>query len=84
MNNPDLVAISSAKCKEMLNEHLTALSVVLRSNQSYTIGGRSLTRANIKDIQAGIEYWRTMYLNALETERIGRRGIVGRAVITHG
>lgn len=84
MNNPDLVAISSAKCKEMLNEHLTALSVVLRSNQSYTIGGRSLTRANIKDIQAGIEYWRTMYLNALETEHVGRRGIVGRAVITHG
>ena len=84
MNNSDLVAISSAKCKEMLNEHLTALSVVLRSNQSYTIGGRSLTRANIKDIQAGIDYWRTMYLNALETERVGRRGIVGRAVITHG
>jgi len=84
MNNPDLVAISSAKCKEMLNEHLTALSVVLRSNQSYTIGGRSLTRANIKDIQAGIEYWRTMYLNALENESVGRRGIVGRAVITHG
>lgn len=84
MNNPDLVAISSAKCKEMLNEHLTALSVVLRSNQSYTIGGRSLTRANIKDIQAGIEYWRTMYLNALETESVGSRGIVGRAVITHG
>ena len=84
MNNPDLVAISSAKCKEMLNEHLTALSVVLRSNQSYTIGGRSLTRANIKDIQAGIEYWRTMYMNALETESVGCRGIVGRAVITHG
>lgn len=84
MNNPDLVGISSAKCKEMLNEHLTALSVVLRSNQSYTIGGRSLTRANIKDIQAGIEYWRAMYLNALETESIGRRGVVGRAVITHG
>lgn len=84
MNNPDLVGISSAKCKEMLNEHLTALSVVLRSNQSYTIGGRSLTRANIKDIQAGIDYWRTMYLNALETERVGSRGVVGRAVITHG
>lgn len=84
MNNPDLVGISSAKCKEMLNEHLTALSVVLRSSQSYTIGGRSLTRANIKDIQAGIEYWRTMYLNALETENVGRRGVVGRAVITHG
>lgn len=84
MANQDLVGISSAECKQMLNEHLQALSVVLKSNQSYTIGGRSLTRANLKEIQAGIEYWRTMYLNALQTETIGRRGTVSRAVIPHG
>ena len=35
---------------EMLDEVQAAISAVLR-NQSYTIDGRSLTRANLRDLQ---------------------------------
>lgn len=76
--------ISSAKCREMLEEHITALKTVLKG-QSYSIGGRSLSRANMKDIQDGIDYWTGRLENALELEaRGGRRGVVVRAVIPHG
>lgn len=75
--------LSSSKCREMLNEHLAALSAVLKS-QSYSIGGRSLSRANMKEIQEGITYWQGMYEAALALEaRGGRRGTVVRAVIPH-
>ena len=78
------IPISSAKCRQILNEHLSALSSVLKG-QSYSIGGRSLSRANMKDIQEGITYWTGMLEEALELEaRGGCRGTVVRAVIPHG
>lgn len=41
---------------QMLTEYQTALSSVLKS-QSYTILGRTLTRADLKVIQEGLEFW---------------------------
>lgn len=29
----------------------------IASGQSYTIGGRSLTRANLKEVRENIDYW---------------------------
>lgn len=42
--------------KERLNMWLDANAAVA-TGQSYTIGSRSLTRANLNDIQSQIEYW---------------------------
>lgn len=39
-----------------LSEYLAAEAAVL-SNQAYTIAGRSLTRANLREIREGVEYW---------------------------
>lgn len=47
------------------------------TGQSYTIGGRSLTRANLRDITERIRYWRGEVVK-LETGRRGAR--VMRAV----
>ena len=78
------IPISSVTCRQMLQEHLNALSAVLKG-QSYSIGGRSLNRANMKDIQEGRTYWKGMLEEALELEsRGGCRGTVVRAVIPHG
>lgn len=41
-----------------LTEYLAAETKVL-SGQSYTIGGRQLTRANLSEIREGIDYWNT-------------------------
>lgn len=78
------IPISSAKCKQMIDEHLAAISAVLKS-KSYSIGGRSLTRENLEEIRKGLDYWQAQYESALEIEaRGGRRGVVVRSVIPHG
>lgn len=41
---------------EMVALYITAEKAVL-NGQSYTINGRSLTRANLKEIREGREYW---------------------------
>ena len=51
-----MAGITSAIAEARLTEYLAAESAVL-GNQAYTINGRSLTRANLKDIREGIQYW---------------------------
>lgn len=43
-------------CKEKLKMWLDAESAVA-TGQSYSIGSRSLTRANLNDIREQIKYW---------------------------
>lgn len=43
--------------KDRLALYLEAEAKVL-SGQSYTVGGRSLTRAQLSEIRDGISYWR--------------------------
>lgn len=63
--------------QEKLTAYLAALDAVL-AGQSYTIAGRSLTRANLTDIQTGIEFWNGK-VNALERSEAGKsRAVVGR------
>jgi hypothetical protein len=48
--------ISLATATERLQQYLDAEAKVL-TGQQYSIGDRSLTRANIAQIREGIKYW---------------------------
>lgn len=53
--------------------HLAAwleAELTVTTNQSYTIGGRSLTRANLAEIRKQIEFWSN---KVSELENIGKR-----------
>ena len=51
-----MAGITLAHAETKLTEYLTAESKVL-SGQSYSLMGRTLTRANLSEIRQGIEYW---------------------------
>ena len=51
-----MAGITLAYAQEQLDLYLAAERAVL-NNQSYSIGDRTLTRANLVDIQKGIETW---------------------------
>lgn len=51
-----MAAIELEQAKKHLNMWLEAESEVA-VNQSYTIGGKSFTRANLGEIRKQIEYW---------------------------
>lgn len=63
------ISLSDAEAK--LTSYMAAEDKVL-SGQSYTIdtgaGSRTLTRADLKEIRAGIEYWNAK-CRALDTNR---------------
>lgn len=66
-------------CKERLFLYLEAEAAVLRS-QAYSIGGRTLTRANLSEIRDGIRTWNERLKAAVN----GSGGVVCRRVIPHG
>lgn len=45
------------RAKYLINEYTNAELTVLNGSQSYTISGKSLTRANLAEIRAGRKYW---------------------------
>lgn len=53
----DVITLAVAEAR--LTEYLAAESAAL-TNQSYTIAGRSLTRADLSEIREGITYWDSM------------------------
>ncbi len=59
-----MAAISLKTAKKHLDMWLEAESAVA-VNQSYTIGGKTLTRANLGEIRKQIEYWNSK-VSALE------------------
>jgi len=69
-----MAGITKAQADARLTEYLTAEQKVL-GGQSYQIAGRSMTRANLKEIRDGIDYWNGMVL------RLSRGGIPARGVI---
>ena len=72
-------AITPAIAQQQLDAYIAAEAAVLL-NQSYEIAGRKLTRANLKDIQAGIELW-SQRLTTAQAQAAGRgrtRTIVSR------
>lgn len=53
MNNPSITLIQA---QEMLRQYIAAEQTVLK-NQSYTIGTRTYTRANLTSIRNGRQEW---------------------------
>lgn len=71
--------ISLEIAKKHLDAWLTAeLEVTI--HQSYTIGSRSLTKANLSEIRKQIEYWSDQVARLENIEKRGGRNRVYRAV----
>jgi len=51
-----MAGITLAQAETKLNEYLAAETNVL-SGQAYSIAGRSMTRANLREIRDGMSYW---------------------------
>ena len=60
--------ITLAQAEAQLSSYLAAETAAL-SGQSYSIAGRSLTRANLKDIRDGITYWNSKVNELSRTNR---------------
>lgn len=63
-----MAGITQEQAETRLTEYMTAEQTVL-SNQSYTIAGRTLTRANLREIRDGITFWET------KVKRLTRGGL---------
>ena len=77
-----MALFTSKLCRERLNKYLEAEEKAL-NGQSYTIAGRSLTRANLKEIRDGITLWASRLKQAEQDEADGRSGIRMMSVIPH-
>lgn len=51
------IMTAKQKARYMINEYMQAEIAVLGSAQSYSMSGKTLTRANLADIRAGRKYW---------------------------
>ena len=68
---------------EIARKHLDAwLNAELEdtTHQSYTIGSRSLTKANLSEIRKEIEYWTNEVARLENIEKRGGRNRIYRAV----
>ena len=65
--------------KKHLDAWLTA-ELEVTTHQSYTIGSRSLTKANLAEIRKQIEYWNDQVARLENIEKRGGRNRVFRAV----
>ena len=68
---------------EIARKHLSAwleAELEVTTHQSYTIGSRSLTKANLGEIRQQIEFWNNEVARLETIERPGGRHRVVRAV----
>lgn len=72
-----MAGITLEQAQTQLNTYLAAETAVL-GGQRYTINGRELWRANLAEIQAGIETWnaRVIQLSNRQTGRSRARTVV--------
>lgn len=71
--------ISLEIAKKHLDAWLTA-ELEVTTHQSYTIGSRSLTKADLAEIRKQIEYWNNQVARLENIEKRGGRNRVFRAV----
>lgn len=71
--------ISLEIAKKHLDAWLTA-ELEVTTHQSYTIGSRSLTKANLSEIRKEIEYWTNEVARLENIEKRGGRNRIYRAV----
>ena len=77
-----MALFSSTVCRERLQKYMDAEEKVL-NGQCYEIGGRKLTRADLKEISDGITLWAGRLKQAELDEATGRGGIRMMRVIPH-
>lgn len=65
-----MTAVTLEKAKEMLDSWLEAEKAVM-SGQSYTIGSRSITKANLLEIRKSVQYW-SKIINMKERKKEAR------------
>lgn len=75
-----MAVFSIELCKQKLNTWLEAEEAVA-TGQSYQIGNRMLTRADLKQIREQMEYWAGKLAQAEAEEKSGGRNRAYRAVI---
>lgn len=51
-----MAGITLAQSEQALKEYLNAQTKILKG-QSYQMGDRQLTRANLREVREGIDYW---------------------------
>lgn len=74
-----MAAITLKTAKRHLDAWLEA-EMACATSQSYTIGSRSLTRANLAEIRETIRYWQGMVTKLENQEAHGGRNGVYRVV----
>jgi len=52
-----MAGITLAQAEEKLTAYLDAEEKLLAGGQSYTIAGRTLTRADLVEVRKGVTYW---------------------------
>jgi hypothetical protein len=67
-----MAVFSKELCRQKLETWLVAEQSVA-TGQSYQIGTRSLTRANLKEIREEMEYWGAKLAEAENEEKAGGR-----------
>lgn len=75
-----MAIFSKELCQQKLNTWLAAEEAVA-TGQSYQIGSRMLTRADLKQIRSEMEYWAEKLAQAEAEEKSGGRNRAYRAVI---
>lgn len=68
---------------EIAKKHLDAwlaAELEVTTHQSYTIGSRSLTKANLSEIRKEIDYWQNEVARLENIEKRGGRNRVFRAI----
>lgn len=75
-----MAIFSKELCQKKLNTWLAAEEAVA-TGQSYQIGSRMLTRADLKQVREQMEYWAGKLAEAEAEEKTGGRNRAYRAVI---
>lgn len=71
-----MAAFSVQECRTQLAAYLEAERAILAGGQSYTIGGRTFTRANLSEVRKGISDWEMKLSSAMKRNRPRCRGII--------
>ena len=74
-----MAGIKLEKAQKHLDAWLEA-ELTVTTGQSYTIGSRALTRANLTEIRNAIDYWNKKVIGLENAKKAGSRNRVRRVV----
>lgn len=74
---------SKTFCQSQVDKYVAAEEKIL-AGQSYSIGGRSLSRPDLSEVRKAIDYWSDKLADASVTETTGNKGPFMRRSVPHG